>query len=81
MTPQVVNQNPVSKLRMERLRRGMRQRELAAASGVTLSHISRLELRQSVPQIHTLHRLARGLGITDLNLIIEDPAGESRGQP
>jgi transcriptional regulator with XRE-family HTH domain len=61
-------------MRMERLRRGMSIRELSAATGISEAHLGEIELRRVNPMITTVVRIARGLGVTDLNLIIEpDP--------
>ncbi len=46
----------------ERQRTGMTQDELAAASGIDSSNIRAYENGRALPSVHTLVRLAEGLG-------------------
>src|SRR5260370_39782717 len=47
----------------------MRLADLAAASGCSESLISKIENRKATPSLNTLHRLAKGLGITIATLL------------
>jgi quercetin dioxygenase-like cupin family protein/DNA-binding XRE family transcriptional regulator len=49
----------------------MRLADLAAASGCSESLISKIENRKATPSLNTLHRLAKGLGITIATLLSE----------
>lgn len=61
--------------RIRELRRAanMTQEELAKASGLPQSHISRLERREHSPSFATLEKLATGLGVPVSDL---DPSAE-----
>lgn len=52
----------IDRLIEKRHERGMTQKELAAASGLTQSVIARLESKRTVPQLDTLCRIAAALG-------------------
>ncbi|WJV47657.1 helix-turn-helix domain-containing protein [Streptomyces flavofungini] len=64
------------KLRDLRKRRGMSQRDLAAASGVSLSTISKLEQGATTGDVRleTAHRLAAALRVTTTRLLRREPA-------
>src|SRR5260370_7902689 len=47
----------------------MRLDDLAAASGCSDSLITKIEHRKATPSLNTLHRLAKGLGITIATLL------------
>ena len=51
-------------LRLARLRAHMTQRELANRAGVTQNYISRIETCGCNPSVHSLERIAKGLGMT-----------------
>ncbi|MFF9898513.1 helix-turn-helix domain-containing protein [Streptomyces longispororuber] len=65
-----------ARLRDLRKRRGLSQRELAIASGVSLSTISKLEQGASTGDVRleTVHRLAVALRVTTTSLLRRDPA-------
>lgn len=54
----------IDRLIEERHRRGMTQKELASATGLTQSVIARLEGKKTVPQLDTLLRVAAALELT-----------------
>lgn len=59
------------KLKHARIAKAMRLADLAAASGCSESLISKIENRKATPSLNTLHRLAKGLGITIATLLSE----------
>jgi transcriptional regulator with XRE-family HTH domain len=59
------------RLKHARIARAMRLTDLAAASGCSESLISKIENRKATPSLNTLHRLAKGLGITIATLLSE----------
>ncbi len=59
------------RLKHARVARAMRLADLAAASGCSESLISKIENRKATPSLNTLHRLAKGLGITIATLLTE----------
>ncbi len=64
------------RLKHARIGRSMRLADLAAASGCSESLISKIENQKATPSLNTLHRLAKGLGITIAILLSEEtPAG------
>lgn len=54
----------IDRLIQERRNKGMTQKELAEASGLTQSVIARLESKKAVPQLDTLCRVAKALDCT-----------------
>ncbi len=56
-------------LHAARVRRGLSETQLAAASRVSLSEISELEHGHYSPTLHTLERLARALGLRASTLL------------
>ncbi|MEU1132382.1 helix-turn-helix transcriptional regulator [Streptomyces sp. NPDC005900] len=66
-----------ARLRDLRKRRGLSQRELATASGVSLSTISKLEQGATTGDVRleTVHHLATALRVTTTRLLRRDPAG------
>lgn len=60
---------PRTRIREVRKRAGLTQEELAARSGLTQSHLSRLELGKYVPTLTTLERLARALKVPVSDLL------------
>jgi len=65
-------------LRRERDLRGLTMSELARLSGTHASEISRLEKGQRDPRLSTVHRLARGLGVTPAYLLLPPQGYEAR---
>ncbi|MEU1152653.1 helix-turn-helix transcriptional regulator [Streptomyces sp. NPDC005918] len=65
-----------ARLRDLRKRRGLSQRELATASGVSLSTISKLEQGATTGDVRleTVHHLATALRVTTTRLLRRDPA-------
>src|SRR5215217_1248100 len=59
---------PVIHLRPWRQSKGMTQVELAAATGLTVTNLSRLENHVYGPQMSTLRTLASALGVTTSQL-------------
>jgi transcriptional regulator with XRE-family HTH domain len=57
------------RLRELRDRRGLSQRDLAEASGVSREYIARIELGQHDPTLSTLEKLARALKVRVARLI------------
>ncbi len=64
-----------ARLRALRNERGIRQKELAAKSGLTPSLISQIESDKLTPSLHTLGRLAGALGIPIAALFEPAPNG------
>jgi len=64
-----------SALRRLRVRRGLTQRQAAAAAGMTRAMISDFEREAVVPSVRTLDRLLRALGVSvdELARELEDP--------
>jgi len=60
------------RLKVWRDTRGLTMRELADASGLSLNTISLIERGKTSPTIHTLHKLAKALGIEVANFLTED---------
>lgn len=70
------------RLRAWRLRRGESLYTLAAKSGVHFVTISRIEQERLSPTVHTLEKLARGLGISVRDFFpVERPRRTRRGRP
>jgi transcriptional regulator with XRE-family HTH domain len=61
------------RLRAIRARKGVSLRELRRLSGVTVSCLALYEAGQGDPQLSTLRRLAKALGVTVAELIGEQP--------
>jgi transcriptional regulator with XRE-family HTH domain len=57
------------RLRELRHRRGLSQRDLAKASGVSREYIARIELGQHDPTLSTLEKLATALGVKVATLV------------
>ena len=57
------------RVRTERRKRGLTQRQLADASGLTQSAISQLESGPRVPNVMSLDRVAEGLGMSLAELL------------
>lgn len=60
------------RLREIREKAGMSQSDLAKASGVSQSHISEIEAERTVPTVFVAKRLARALGVSVDELIVEE---------
>ena len=58
-------------LRAQRKSRGMSIEQLAAASGVSRSMISKIERAEAMPSTSVLSRLAEALGVTFSQLLVE----------
>jgi transcriptional regulator with XRE-family HTH domain len=56
-------------LKAARTRAGMSQMDLARESGLHLTMIARVELRQREPRLTTITKLARGLGVPTSDLM------------
>lgn len=61
------------KLRAIRERKGVSLRALKQASGVAVSSLARYEADEGDPQLSTLRKLAKALGVTVAELIGEKP--------
>jgi transcriptional regulator with XRE-family HTH domain len=59
------------RLREIRQRQGISLRALKASSGIAVSNLARLEAGEGDPQLSTLRRLAKALGVTVAELIGE----------
>lgn len=55
-----------------RKRRGMTQRELAEASGVSYSLVTKVETQMITPRLETAHRLARAMWVPTSRLLARD---------
>ena len=55
-------------IKQQRLISGLTLRELADSSGVSSSHIGRIERGERFPSAHALHRIARHLGFEEEEL-------------
>lgn len=66
------------KLRRARRERNLTLEELAAAAGISVAHLSRLEAGARQPSLDGLLRLAFGLGIP-VNELVEESAGPEPG--
>jgi len=62
------NQNLGRMIKQQRLISGLTLRELAASSGVSSSHIGRIERGERFPSAHVLRRIARHLGFEEEEL-------------
>jgi len=62
------NQNLGRMIKQQRLISGLTLRELAASSGVSSSHIGRIERGERFPSAHVLRRIARYLGFKEEEL-------------
>lgn len=60
MTKQIFGQ----RLRTMRKQADLTQETLAKKCGIPQSHLSKLELRSGYPDVSTLLKLAKGLGVT-----------------
>ena len=58
-------------IRRHRRARGLSQEALADLSGISRSHLGKVELGASMPSIATAERLARALGKSLASLIME----------
>lgn len=67
-----------NRLRRERTKAGLQQKELAAKSGSSTAHISRLELGRCGVSPELLHRLAEALGCTVTELMPAEPETAAR---
>lgn len=61
-----------ARLREVRMARGMTQADLAAATKITESYMSRLEAGKAAPGVDLVGRLAKGLSTTVADLLPED---------
>lgn len=52
----------IDKLKEERVKKGLTQKELAEAARLTQSVIARLESKKAIPQLDTLLKVAAALG-------------------
>jgi len=66
-------------VRKAREARGMTQFQVAAAAGFVVSTISDIERGATDPQISTIRRIARVLGVTAADLVDEDEPVEVAG--
>lgn len=72
-------------LKVERVRRGLSQQELAERSGVSTNTIGKIERGQRSPRAVTLERLANAIGVPLARLIHPDqsevcpPQGRGQG--
>jgi len=62
------NQNLGRMIKQQRLISGLTLRELATSSGVSSSHIGRIERGERFPSAHVLRRIARYLGFAEEEL-------------
>lgn len=62
-----------------RMENGMTQRDLSQATGITQPDISKLENGTANPSLHTLEKVAAGLGMT-LRVEFVRPSHETRPQ-
>ena len=62
------SQNLARIIKQQRLISGLTLRELASSSGVSSSHIGRIERGERFPSAHVLHRIARHLGFEESEL-------------
>jgi ribosome-binding protein aMBF1 (putative translation factor) len=51
------------RIKLERQKRGWRQKDLAAVTGIARPNIARLESGRRMPKLTTLHKLGQALGI------------------
>lgn len=80
--PEHANERIGARLQELRKRRGMSQRDLAQASGVSLSTIRKLEQgEQGETRMATARKLAAGLRVTTTRLLHGDEASEQEVQP
>lgn len=56
-------------LKERRKAKGLRLRQLAALSGVSMTHIARVERGERFPSGHTLRKLAKPLGFSEAELL------------
>lgn len=64
------------RVRLARVRAGLRQRDLATAAGVDPSTISMIETGKSRGNVDTVARLARALDVPIAELLADDPSEE-----
>ncbi len=64
-----VNNDLSQILRQRRLMTGLTLKELAAKSGVSSSHIGRIEKGNRLPSGHILRKLAKPLGLAEAELL------------
>lgn len=57
------------RLKELRAQQGLTQAALAERAGVTLSYIGRLEIGRHDPQLSTLYKLAKALGVSISDLV------------
>lgn len=72
----MVNMTIGQQLRLMRLDRGWTLRRVANRVGITIGHLSALELGKNVPPIDTLRKICRAYGV-DVKIIFE-PKEERR---
>jgi transcriptional regulator with XRE-family HTH domain len=73
-------QSPSPPLRAVREAHGLGLREVAALAAIDPAHLSRVERGQSALSVHALHRIARVLGLRELErLIAPYTRGRERG--
>ena len=68
------------RLRQIRDRRGVSQRALAKAAGITLAALFRLETGETDPRLGTLRKLAEALVVTVAGIIGEDRPARKRAK-
>lgn len=74
------NRNDLAQIiRVQRVRVGLTQKELADASGVSPSHLGRIESGERFPSARTLCKIAKPLGTNEMQLFAF--AGYLRPQP
>ncbi len=61
-------QNLGSLVRQQRIELGLTLQTLAAKSGVSLAHLSRIEKAQRYPSVNVLRRIAKPLGLEEKEL-------------
>ncbi|APU12224.1 MULTISPECIES: helix-turn-helix domain-containing protein [Actinoalloteichus] len=64
-----------ARVRGLRTRRGLSRSQLAARSGLSEPHLSRLENGERLPSLHMLARLAAGLDVSLAELLTDQPPG------
>ncbi len=61
-----------ARLRNRRLRAGLTQQELADKAGTTQTTVARIERDAVEPEVTTIRKLSRALGVTPADLIPEE---------
>lgn len=72
--PPVPRGTPLPRLRDTRLTYPMTQEELAAAAGVSVSAIVRLEKGDAPAEVATIRKLAKALDVTPRDLMARPPS-------